>query len=98
MGQQAEYLSNCRPCSEKYEALQLAFPALPCYSAPSRLDLLPAQEDATLVREVTRTVLGELNRSDQERFGQGFSDAAVQYCGKLEGIEKWKSRQEKKRL
>ena len=49
------------------------------------------------MREVTRTVLGELNRSDQERFGQGFSDAAVQYCGKLEGIEKRKSRQEKKR-
>ena len=98
LGQQAEHsLSNCHPCSEKYEALQQAFPALPCYSAPSRLVLLPAQDDATSVREVTRTVLEELNRSYQERFGQRFSDAAVQYCGTLEGIEKRKSRQEKKR-
>ena len=69
---------------------------MPYYSAPSRLVFLHAQEDATSVREITQTVLGELNRSYQERFGQHFSDAAVQYCGKLEGIEIRKSKYEKR--
>ena len=45
--------------------------------------------------DVTQTVLGELNRSYQERFGH-FSDATVQYCGKSESIEKRKSKQEKR--
>ena len=42
-------------------------------------------------------VLGELNQSYREAFGQGFTEAAVRYCGKAEGIEKRKSCLEKRK-
>jgi len=33
----------------------------------------------------------------EEAFGQTFTEAAVQYCGRSEGIDKQKSEQEKKK-
>jgi len=65
-------LSNCRACAKKYGELQQVFPGLPCYSPPAKLVHVPTDEDGKSVREVTRTVLGELNKSYQERYGQTF--------------------------
>ena len=85
LGQQAEHsLSSCSACAKKYGELQLAYPGLPYYSAPSTLVQLPQEGES--VKEVTRMVLGELNQSYCEAFGQGFTEAAVRYCGKAEGI------------
>jgi len=96
LGQQAEHsLSSCSACAKKYGELQLAYPGLPYYSAPSTLVQLPQEGES--VKGVTRMVLGELNQSYHEAFGQGFTEAAVRYCGKAEGIEKRKSCLEKRK-
>jgi len=96
LGQQAEHsLTSCSACAKKYGELQLAYPGLPYYSAPSTLVQLPQEGES--VKEVTRMVLGELNQSYREAFGQGFTEAAVRYCGKAEGIEKRKSCLEKRK-
>ena len=93
LGQQAEHsLSNCNACAKMHAELQLAYPGLPSYSAPSNLVQLPQEG----VKEATRVVLGELNRSYNDKYGQSFTEAVVKHCGRAEGIEKQQTKQKKK--
>ena len=86
-------MSNCQACCRNHANLQAAFPALPRYTAPSSIVLLPHSQES--VAGTTRKVLAELNKSYEEAFSQSFTEAAVQYCGRSEGIDKRKSKQEK---
>ena len=48
-------------------------------------------------KDITRSILGELNGSFSEKYGHTFSTAIVKYCGRSENIQTRMSQVEKKR-
>ena len=87
-------MSSCRECAKDHLELQKAFPTLPCFIPPKTIDLSIPMD--TTEREVTSTVLRELDQNYETIYQHSFLDSALKN-GKGLGIERKKSAAERRR-
>lgn len=88
-------MSSRLACARDHLTLQKAFPVFPCFAAPPIVDVnIPSEVPE---REVTRSVLQELNQSFESSYQHKFVASAIKFCGKSEGIDCKKSVAEKKK-
>ena len=89
---QKHTMSCCKQCREEYYHLQAAFPAQPMFSHPTpsavSLSCMTTNE-----RDLTRSVLKDLNGVYVQQFGHTFVHSVVQSCN----VEQKKTKAEKKR-